>query len=68
MSKRTETVEHRLRMKLLDGVGVAGDLTTIAEGMPDADRRYMLREIERMQTAAHRMLAFLDDCGDGSVQ
>lgn len=55
------TAEIRLRQAIAD---LSVDIGKIVEVLPivsdDADRSYLEREVDRIQGAAHRLIAFLD--------
>lgn len=58
MSKRAETVEHRLRMHMLGVITELGGAKTAAEGArtSGADQKWLGEKLQRMQTIAHEVL------------
>lgn len=58
MVKRTETVEHRLRMHMLAVIGAVGDAKTAAAGarVRSGDRAWLETKLQRMQAIAHEVL------------
>jgi hypothetical protein len=51
-----------LRFLMANVIADAGTARTIVSGLPSAgDREYLGRELDRLQSAAHRIVALLDE-------
>jgi hypothetical protein len=62
MAKKTDTVEHRVRMHMLGVITEVGDAKTASEGarVSPADRKWLGEKLQRMQAVAHEILARIE--------